>query len=117
MKLARVTAVFLHLTTRWSGCGNPRRSAWSVGADASRRANGAHGLRPRVARRYAPANTRLERTPAPASQLASASAAQPRAPFGGHGTGGVGRLRWQREGLRRARMTVCLRDNRLSANQ
>jgi hypothetical protein len=53
-----------------------------VGADASRRANGARGLRPRVARRKAPANTRLERTPAPASKLTSASAAQPRAPFG-----------------------------------
>jgi hypothetical protein len=53
-----------------------------VGADASRRANGARGLRPRVARRQAPANTRLERTPAPASKLTAASAAQPRAPFG-----------------------------------
>jgi hypothetical protein len=53
-----------------------------VGANASRRANGARGLRPRVARRKAPANTRLERTPAPASKLTSASAAQPRAPLG-----------------------------------
>jgi hypothetical protein len=42
----------------------------------------AHRARPRVARRKAPANTRLERTPAPASKLTSASAAQPRAPFG-----------------------------------
>jgi hypothetical protein len=63
---------------RW---GVARRSPRPVGADASRRANGARGLRPRVARRFAPANTRLERTPAPASKLTSASAAQPRAPL------------------------------------
>ena len=73
--IERITCL-LHLTpSRPPACEGASEKV--VAADAPRRGNGAADNHPLAARRFAPANQRMERTSVEASKLAPPSAAHP----------------------------------------